>query len=575
MIVMFHLTIFTAAISKPRGVVLAIIDGFGESAWPEGNAIQAAHLPFLDYLKATFPYVSLVAAQQPVGLIRGEPGSSAVGHQTIGLGRTTPSYFQILERGLNPRSRESLVHNRILRQTFRKSKRLHFLGLCTNEGIFSAYRFFPPFFETAKLEGVSEICIHCILSTLTKKPSQFLKDVEDLIPWGLPARIVAVYPGETAMDRSLNWSLTGLAYNAMIDTANARVMPRTEALRYLDHFPDLCPNFDPVYFEPADHSSMADGDTVFIFHFREDKTWQIAEALMNGIPGKQKARNLTVLPLILYHPGQANVSPVIPPVKYPNSLASWISQHGYRQLRVAEKYKRPHITTFFSGGILQPVFEGEERVVDFESVSENVVDKFPLMNASLVTESVLNGINKNVYKLIACNFANLDATGHTGNVTAVRIAAEFVDKQLEKIHQACEEHGYTLMITADHGNSEEDTQLDGKPQLYHTVNNVPFIAVTHDFEIVRMRTGEVPFLGNVAAAILTVLGLDIPPEMAPSILVPVGRRSALRQSGGRQDFVIGFCFAIVTVLLAVFCIRISKLTRVKHEPMFLTPLVWP
>jgi 2,3-bisphosphoglycerate-independent phosphoglycerate mutase len=286
---------------------------------------------------------------------------------------------------------------------------------------------------------------------------------------------------------------------------------------------------------------------------------------MNGIPGERKIRNLNVLPLILYNETQSKVPQVIPPVKYENSLGSWIAKNGYRQLRVAEEYKKAHMTTFFSGGVLQPLFDGEDRIVDFASVSENIADKFPLMNASLVTESVIEGIKKNAYKLIVCNFANVDATGHTGNVTAVKMAAEFVDEQIAKIHKVAQEHGYTMIITADHGNGEEDTGLDGSPQLYHTVNNVPFIALTHDFKIVKQRPGQAPFIGNVAASVLTVLGLDIPPEMEPSILVPNGLRVALTGPANRHDFFVGVCFALIAVILAVLCIRLSRTACSSHD----------
>jgi 2,3-bisphosphoglycerate-independent phosphoglycerate mutase len=217
--------------------------------------------------------------------------------------------------------------------------------------------------------------------------------------------------------------------------------------------------------------------------------------------------------------------------------------------------------------ILQPVFEGEERIVDFASVSENVVDKFPLMNASLVTDAVIRGIEKNTYKLIVCNFANVDATGHTGNVTAVRMAAEYVDAQIAKIRAVCEENGYTMIITADHGNGEEDTSLDGSPQLYHTVNNVPFIVVNHDFEIIKMRPGQAPYIGNVAASVLTVLGMEIPPEMEPSILRPVGLRVLITPTTSKQDFFIGFCFALVAVILGGLCLRLTKGTCMRREPL--------
>jgi bisphosphoglycerate-independent phosphoglycerate mutase (AlkP superfamily) len=93
------------------------------------------------------------------------------------------------------------------------------------------------------------------------------------------------------MDKMLNWNFTGQAYRAMIDSANAQRMSRDDAFKLLDAFTDFCPSFDPIYLEPSEGSAMQEGDTVFIFHFREDKTWQIAEALMNGIPGQQKLRN--------------------------------------------------------------------------------------------------------------------------------------------------------------------------------------------------------------------------------------------------------------------------------------------
>ena len=540
---------------RPRGAVLAIIDGFGESAWRTGNGIAAARMPTMDYLKAHYPYVSLVASQQPVGLVRNEPGSSAVGHQTIGLGRTLPSYFQMLEKGMNPNSSDSLVNNKLLRSTFRKSKRLHFLGLCTDEGVFSHVKFLRPFLEAARAEKVPEVNLHCILTTLVRKPSSYLKMTEKTFPSDLNVRIVAVYSGDTAMDKTLNWNLTKVAYNAMINRSKPKRMQRKQLEVFLDGLKGMAPNFDPVYIEPAQGKAMREGDTVFIWHFREDKTWQIAEALINGIPGEPKRPELKVLPLVLYDPRQKDTPQVIPPIRAKNSLGEWISKQGFKQLRVAEKYKKAHITTFFSGGILQPVFEGEKRVTDFESVSENDADLYPEMNASRVTNVVVKAIEENIYKLIACNFANVDATGHTGNVTAVKLAAEHVDKMIKRLYDACQKHGYALFITSDHGNGEDDTELDGSPQIMHTVNSVPFIAVTDDYEIVPQRTGQAPYIGNVAASSLTVLGMDVPPEMEPSLLRPTQIHDNIAFSVSQRWFIIGFCTAFPLVLLLGRCVK--------------------
>jgi 2,3-bisphosphoglycerate-independent phosphoglycerate mutase len=316
-------------------------------------------------------------------------------------------------------------------------------------------------------------------------------------------------------------------------------MTREQTWKFLDALENpSAPDFEPFYIESR-NGSIKDGDTVIIFHFREDKTIQVADSLI-------KHGKLKVLPLVLMHSSQSQIPTMIPAVKYPNSLGSWISQKGFKQLRVAEIHKRPHVTTYFSGGILQERYPGEDRVTDFESISETVAHLYPEMNASLVANAAITGIKSEMYKLIVVNFANVDVTGHTGNVTATKLALEYVDVMIGQIWNACKDANHVLFIVADHGNGEEDTMLDGSPQLWHTVNNVPFIAVTNDFHITKFPVGQVPFIGNVAASILTVLGLDIPKEMEPSVLAPNTRRGGLR-------FVplVGYGLAVGTAIVSV------------------------
>jgi 2,3-bisphosphoglycerate-independent phosphoglycerate mutase len=320
------------------------------------------------------------------------------------------------------------------------------------------------------------------------------------------------------------------------------------------------PTFDPFYIN-SDDSSVRKGDTVIIFQYREDNTYQIAELLIND-------KDIRVLPLILYGSSQSHVPQMIPAPNYTNSLGSWISKKGFQQLRVAEIYKRPHVTTFFSGGIMQPIYRGEDRKVDFWSVPDNVAHLYPEMNASLVARAVMEGIESRRYKLIVCNFANVDATGHIGNVTAVRMAAECVDAMIGRIWAVCQHEGYVLFVTADHGNGEEDTALDGSPQLYHTVNNVPFIAVTHDFKIRKLRPGQAPFIGNVAASILKVLDIEAPPEMEPSILVPLENEQRTRLD------VTGFAALASSLttcgfVCAFVCLRRMVAKRKNHRPIIL------
>jgi 2,3-bisphosphoglycerate-independent phosphoglycerate mutase len=221
--------------------------------------------------------------------------------------------------------------------------------------------------------------------------------------------------------------------------------------------------------------------------------------------------------MILYDQSLIDVPSLLPPPNYSKSLGSWIASHGYKQIRIAESYKRPHITTFFSGGILQPIYQNEDRPV-IDSIPDASVAFYPKMNASLVTETALTAIKSRDYKLIVINFANVDATGHSGNETAVKLAMEYVDEKIREIMNECDRTGYTMFVTADHGNGEENKLLGGAPQVEHTLNNVAFLTNARGFRVKQPPFGKAPFLGNVAPTILHVLDIVPPPEMEDSLL---------------------------------------------------------
>ena len=528
-----------------KGAVLVVIDGAGESPWREGNSLLQAETPTLNYLKQNFPYASLVAAQQPVGLIRGEPGSSAVGHQTIGLGRTTPSYYQTLIGTLKPGAANSLRKNELLRESFRQAKakksRIHFAGQCTDSGVFAHTKFLKPMFEAAQDQGFDEAYVHCFLMSMSRKPSTYLDDVAAVAPEGFKPVIASVHCADTAMDKSGNWNWTGMSYRAFLGHEDMKVTPRKQAEAFLDGLDGASPFFEPVSI--AKDGVLKDDDVVVLFNFREDKSYQIAEALIHGMKGYGKRpRNLNVIPMVLYNQKLHDIPTILPAAKYSNGLASWMSKQGFRQLRLAESYKRPHVTTFFSGGVLQPLFDGEDRII-YDSVPDLAAPLHPEMNASLVAETAKQAIANGTYKLIMMNFANIDATGHSGNATAVRMAITYVDKMINQILEACEKHGYALFVTADHGNGEENENLDGSRQVDHTVNNVPFMTNLQGYKVNYPIYGNAFFLGNIAPTILYVLGIEIPPEMVD----PIVRRDIERSN---------------TVLLLLFSFLAGALTTI-------------
>src|SRR6266852_6682997 len=72
---------------RMRPVLLVILDGWGNSASREGNAILLQGTPNLDELAARFPVSQLQTSGPAVGLPEGQMGNSEVGHTNLGAGR--------------------------------------------------------------------------------------------------------------------------------------------------------------------------------------------------------------------------------------------------------------------------------------------------------------------------------------------------------------------------------------------------------------------------------------------------------------------------------------------------------
>src|SRR5262250_1092374 len=73
--------------SIPRPVVLVILDGFGERAEVNDNAVRLAQTPSLDDIYARYPHTVIGTSGPDVGLPPGQMGNSEVGHLNFGAGR--------------------------------------------------------------------------------------------------------------------------------------------------------------------------------------------------------------------------------------------------------------------------------------------------------------------------------------------------------------------------------------------------------------------------------------------------------------------------------------------------------
>ena len=125
-------------------------------------------------------------------------------------------------------------------------------------------------------------------------------------------------------------------------------------------------------------------------------------------------------------------------------------------------------------------------------------------------------MNTKEYPFVMCNFAPPDMVGHTGKYEAAVEGVEATDKGIGIIYQACKAAGYTLFVTADHGNAEKMLAEDGQPHTAHTCNRVPFIMTDSKRAFNMKKEGS---LSDVAPTVLKVMGLPIPSEMDGSSLL--------------------------------------------------------
>ena len=183
-----------------------------------------------------------------------------------------------------------------------------------------------------------------------------------------------------------------------------------------------------------------------------------------------------------------------------------------KQLRIAETEKYAHVTFFFDGGIDKEI-EGATRVL-INSPKVATYDLQPEMSAYEVKDALIAELDKDIHDVVIVNFANCDMVGHTGIIPAAIKAVSVVDECVGEVYEKVLELGGTMLITADHGNSERLLDEEDNPFTAHTTNPVPLILTNTHLEL--KEGGK---LGDLAPTILQLLGLPIPEEMTGESLL--------------------------------------------------------
>ena len=500
-----------------------ILDGWGIGPNPAVSAIAQANTPFIDSCFTKYPNSTLDTFGLAVGLPEGQMGNSEVGHMNLGAGRVV---FQNLVR-INMATENGTFKNEpILKDAFNyalnNNKKVHFIGLVSNGGVHSHINHLKGLLDAAKGLGLDQnVFIHAFTDGRDTDPKSGEKFITDLmnhmtVSTGELASITGRY---YAMDRDKRWERVKLAYDAMVNGVGETTTNPLETIQksYQDGVTDEFIKPIIVTDENGQPKAKIENDDVVIcFNFRTDRGREITEVLTQKDFAEYEMHklNLKYITLTQYDATYKNVDVIFDESNIMNTLGEVISKAGRKQIRIAETEKYPHVTFFFNGG-QEESFEGETRILCASPRDVATYDLKPEMAAYDITNAIIPEIEKESADFICLNFANTDMVGHTGVMSAAIKAAEIVDSCAEKIVNIAIEHGYNVVILADHGNSDYMMNEDGSPNTQHTTNPVPFILAQKNTEW-TVAHGK---LGDIAPSILTLMQIEIPAEMTGNIIV--------------------------------------------------------
>ncbi len=494
------------------------MDGWGLGKIKSSDAIQNADTPFVNSLYKKYPNTTLVTCGENVGLPEGQMGNSEVGHLNLGAGRVVYQELQRINVAIRSgefKGNKSLLN--AVRFARQNNKALHLIGLVSDGGVHSHIDHVKALTSLCAGEGLKDVYVHAFTDGRDTDPKSglgFLTDLQNHLTQ-TTGNIATVTGRYYAMDRDKRWERVKIAYDALLNGAGESSNDILAAVKrsydngVTDEF------IKPIINKTLPNVNIQDDDVVICFNFRTDRCREITEVLtQTNMPEfGMHTLNLHYTTMTQYDHKFKNVNVVFENDDLRNTLGEILEQNGKTQIRIAETEKYPHVSFFFSGGREVP-FKGESRIM-IPSPKVATYDLQPEMSAVEVTDAIVKEINNKSADFICLNYANADMVGHTGVWDAIIKAVETVDKCVNKVVTAALDNGYTIFLTADHGNADYAINEDGTPNTAHTLNLVPFFIIDTTWKG-NIKPGK---LGDIAPTILTMMNLPVPKEMTGDILI--------------------------------------------------------
>ena len=509
-----------------KPIVLVIMDGVGKGDGGSGDAVAVAKTPTLDNLFATCPYTWLKAHGTAVGLPSDDDmGNSEVGHNALGCGQVYSQGAKLVGESIeNGALYASATWKDLVANA--EGKAMHFMGLLSDGNVHSNISHLIALLKQAHAEGVKKAYCHILLDGRDVPATSALEYVEmlenvlkELSTEGCDYAIASGGGRmQVTMDRyEANWAMVEKGWRTHVQGLGRMFASAAEAIETYRAETGCIDQDLPAFVvarngEPV--AKIANGDSVILFNFRGDRAQEISLAFDRKDFDKFDRPGYTGVKFagMLQYDGDLNIPEhylVQPPV-IKNTLTEVLCAAGVTEYAVSETQKYGHVTYFWNGNRSGKVCEDLEV---YEEIPSDVIpfEQAPAMKSKEITEKMVENMASKKFNFLRCNFPNGDMVGHTGVMDAVVYAMECVDNGLAAILEAADKYGYTVLITADHGNADQMTETKkGKTSVRtaHSLNPVPFIIYDkdHDWKIIEGNYG----LANVAPTVVKMMGLTAP-----------------------------------------------------------------
>jgi len=538
-------------------LLLVILDGVGlyrgrEDGYP-ANAVDLAEMPNFDRLMATAPVrMELKAHGLAVGMPSdGDMGNSEVGHNAMGAGRIFAQGAKLVGDAIATGALfKGPVWRRLVDEARSPGATYHLIGLVSDGNVHSHLDHLEAMLRRLAEEGVERVRVHALADGRDVDPVTFhhylqrLENVfEDLENAGCDAA-VASGGGRMAitMDRyNANWDMVQRGWETHVLGRGRSFTSPLEAVSTLREENPGVIDQDLPPFVIHDGSGrpigeVLDGDVVVFFNFRGDRAIEISRAFTDDDFKEfdRIRRPAASYAGMMEYDGDLGIPPafLVEPPAISRTVSEYLVHNGVAQLAVAETQKFGHVTYFWNGNNSEKFDHDMESWVE---VPSDVIpfENAPAMKAREVCDVVIEGLGRGDFRLLRVNFANGDMVGHTGVLEAAVEAMEVVDECIGRIEKAVDAVGGTLVITADHGNSDMMLEVDKKTgeikidedgravvKTSHTLSPVPWLLTGSDAALFdRNPDVEAPGLGNLAASLLLLLGFDAPADFLPPLIV--------------------------------------------------------